>query len=157
MPTATKNKNNPMNRRLASGALALAAALLGIGSKFYNGPATEWVQHYGGGMLYEIVWISFVALLLPRERPWRIALAVLLATSAIEILQLWHPPLLQAIRATFVGHALLGNTFSWWDFPHYIMGSGLGYSLLIFINKIVPIALAAADPRTAASNAQDQK
>ena len=127
-----------MSRRTASGALALSAALLGVGSKFYSGPAAEWVRHFGGGALYEIVWIGFFAALLPRQRPWPIALAVLLGTSAIEILQLWQPPALQAIRATFVGHALLGNTFSWWDFPHYILGSGVGLGLLVFIDKIAP-------------------
>ena len=64
-------------------------------------------------------------------------LAVLFATTLIELLQLWHPPFLQTIRATFIGHALLGNTISWWDFPHYIIGSSLGLVLLLFINKIV--------------------
>lgn len=124
-----------MRRRIAPGALALFAALLGVGSKFYNGPAAEWVQYFGGGVLYEIVWIGCFAALLPRARPWRITLGVFLATSAIETLQLWHPPVLQNIRSTFVGHALLGNTFSWWDFPHYIIGSGIGWFLLRSFNK----------------------
>ena len=102
-----------MRRRIASGALALSAALLSVGSKFYGGPAAEWVRHFGGGILYEIVWIGFFAAMLPHAPPSPIALGVLLATSAIEILQLWHPPLLQHIRSTFVRHAFLGSTFSW--------------------------------------------
>ena len=123
--------------RKASASLALCAALLGIGSKFYAGPAADWVRHYAGGALYEIVWIGFFSTLLPRTHPWHIALAVLAGTALLETLQLWHPPFLQAIRATFVGHALLGNTFSWWDFPHYIIGSSLGLALLLFTNKVV--------------------
>ena len=122
--------------RRASALLALCAALLGVASKFYTGFAADWVHYHAGGALYEIVWIGFFASLLPHTRPWHIPLAVLFATTLIELLQLWHPPFLQTIRATFIGHALLGNTFSWWDFPHYIIGSSLGLVLLLFINKI---------------------
>jgi hypothetical protein len=42
-------------------------------------------------------------------------------------LQLWHPPFLTAIRATFIGKLLLGTTFAWWDFPHYLLGCVLGW------------------------------
>jgi hypothetical protein len=125
-------------RRLASCSLALSAALLGVGSKFYDAFGANWVHHYAAGIFYELFFISLFAALLPRLHPWRIALSVLLATSLIELLQLWHPPFLQSIRSTFVGHALLGNTFSWWDFPHYIIGSTLGLALLSPLHKVLP-------------------
>lgn len=65
----------------------------------------------------------------PQLSPWTAAGAVLVATSILEGLQLWQPPLLEAIRDTFVGHAVLGSTFSWADLPHYVVGAALGGGL----------------------------
>ena len=31
-------------------------------------------------------------------------------------------PILVAIRSTFLGHALIGSTFAWSDFPYYVVG-----------------------------------
>ena len=41
---------------------------------------------------------------------------VLAVTFALEFLQLWKPPFLQAVRSTFLGHVLIGSSFSWFDF-----------------------------------------
>jgi hypothetical protein len=50
---------------------------------------------------------------------------VLLVTCLLELLLLWHPPWLQRLRGGFIGHALLGTTFAWLDFPHYLGGWAL--------------------------------
>jgi hypothetical protein len=52
--------------------------------------------------------------------------AVFAVTCALEVLQLWHPAPLEAVRGTFLGRTLLGTTFVWWDFPHYALGCALG-------------------------------
>jgi hypothetical protein len=54
-------------------------------------------------------------------------LGVFLVTSALEFLQLWHPPFLQLIRSTFLGQTLIGTSFTWWDFPYYFFGCVLGW------------------------------
>jgi hypothetical protein len=41
----------------------------------------------------------------------------------LELLQLWHPPLLEVVRSTFLGHALIGSGFQWSDLPHYAAGA----------------------------------
>jgi len=46
------------------------------------------------------------------------------------VLQLWQPPWLQTIRSTFLGGAVLGNSFSYWDLPAYPIGCLLGWWLL---------------------------
>ena len=62
-----------------------------------------------------------------RKLTTRIAVGVLLVTCVLESLQLWHRPWLQAIRSTFLGASLLGTSFSWWDFPAYVVGAaGMG-------------------------------
>ena len=102
---------------------------LGVASKFYTGPAHSWVGAHAGGVLYVAFWILLVLLALPKLRFGVVAATVLGLTCILEWLQLWQPPALMAIRSTFVGHALLGSTFSWWDFPYYVLGSMLGLFL----------------------------
>ena len=116
-----------LRRRLA---LLLAVVTpLGFASKLYAGPGRQWVHDHAGGVVYEVFWILLVLLVRPRLSPWRVAGAVLLVTCALELLQLWNPPALAAVRASFLGHALIGSSFSWWDFPHYLLGSLLGGAL----------------------------
>jgi hypothetical protein len=118
---------SPFRRRLLVAILILVP--LGVGTKFYAGPGAGWVQAHAGGVLYVVFWSAVVLGLWPRLSPWTAAGAVLVATSILEGLQLWKPPVLEAVRDTFVGHAVLGSTFSWADLPHYVVGAGLGGGL----------------------------
>lgn len=107
----------------------LSAALLagvGTGTKFYPGPGLQWVHNHLGGVFYVIFWCIVAAAVLPRTSTIVIAVWVVSVTSALEVLQLWHPSWLERIRATFPGAALLGTTFSWPDFPHYALGGVVG-------------------------------
>ncbi|MDL1979085.1 MAG: DUF2809 domain-containing protein [Deltaproteobacteria bacterium] len=65
----------------------------------------------------------------------KIPLWVFTITCALEILQMWHPPVLERIRSCFLGRALIGTSFSWWDFPHYAVGCLVGSLLITWIIK----------------------
>jgi hypothetical protein len=109
---------------------------LGFWSKFYSGPGHHWFNDYGGGVLYEVFWCLVAFFFLPsRKYITPICAWVLIITCILEVLQLWHPPFLQAIRATFIGRTLLGTTFVWWDFPHYVIGCAVAWLLLRTILK----------------------
>jgi len=96
--------------------------------KFYSGPAKHWFNNYFAGVLYEIFWCLVLLFFWPNKKYiTRIAIEVFSFTSLLEILQLWHPWILQQIRFTFIGRTLIGTTFSWWDFPHYILGCIIGW------------------------------
>lgn len=96
--------------------------------KFYPGPGRQWFNEYGAGLLYEIFWILVIFSLLPnKDLVNRIPLGVFIATAILEILQLWHPLILEQIRSNFLGEALIGTTFTWWDFPHYAAGCIIGW------------------------------
>jgi hypothetical protein len=103
---------------------------LGFASKLYFGPAQFWVRGHAGGILYVLFWILLALLIWPRLSAGLAALTVLGVTCILEVLQLWQLSVLDAVRSTFIGHALIGNTFSWWDFPHYVLGSVLGVVLV---------------------------
>jgi Protein of unknown function (DUF2809) len=100
---------------------------LGFYSKFYAGPAAYWVNHSVSGLWYEIFWCLLVLCFLPEGKAGLIASGVLLATCALEVLQLWHPPFLDYLRRSFLGRTLLGTSFAWSDFPYYVLGCGIGW------------------------------
>lgn len=129
--------NHPQSRLLRRDLLFSLAVIvpLGFGTKFYTGPGAVWVSGSAGGLLYEIFWCLFVLLLAPRARPGGIALGVFLATCALEFLQLWRTPLLEPVRATFLGRALIGDTFAWSDFPWYVAGCALGWWWMERLNR----------------------
>jgi hypothetical protein len=106
----------------------------GFLSKFYSGPFQWWFNNYGGGLLYEVFWILVVFLFVPRRRYVRkIPVYVFAVTCALEVLQLWHPWFLEKIRSYFLGRALIGTSFVWWDFPHYAIGCLVGWLVINFI------------------------
>ncbi len=87
----------------------------------------DWIPDVLGSLAYEIFWVLLVLLVNPKLSPRGAAVGVFLATCGIEFLQLWHPPLLEMLRQTLPGRLVLGNTFLWWDFPPYAIGSSLGW------------------------------
>jgi len=104
--------------------------------KWYSGPAHRWFNNYGAGVMYEIFWCLLIFFFYPRKKAaTKIAVGVLLVTSILETLQLWHPWFLQQVRSTFLGGALLGTTFVWWDFPHYVLGCVIGWLCMRVILK----------------------
>jgi phosphotransferase system glucose/maltose/N-acetylglucosamine-specific IIC component len=91
--------------------------------KFYSGPAQYWFNNYGAGVLYEIFWCLVIFVVWPqKEMITRIVVGVFSVTCFLEFLQLWHPWYLEKVRSTFLGKAVIGTTFVWWDFPHYVLG-----------------------------------
>jgi hypothetical protein len=103
---------------------------LGFATKFYRGPFHAWVNDSLGGVLYEIFWCLVAAFFLPKAKTAIIAFWVFIVTCILEILQLWHPSVLQMIRSTFLGKTLIGTSFAWLDIPHYFVGCLLGWLLV---------------------------
>ena len=115
----------------------LVVTPLGFGFKLYKGPAQWWFNNYAAGLLYEIFWILIVFFIFPKEKLIRkISIWVFIVTCALEIMQLWDPLVLQAIRSTFIGRALIGTTFAWLDFVHYAVGCFLGWLWLRWLVRL---------------------
>lgn len=108
---------------------------LGLYSKSYSGQAANWVNNSLGGVLYVIFWCLFAFLFLSNTNPWKIATAVFAITCFLEFLQLWHPTFLEILRSNFVGRTILGTSFTWLDFPYYIVGGGIGWIWMNFLQK----------------------
>lgn len=110
---------------------------LGFGSKFYRGTGEWWLNNYAGGMLYEVFWCLVAVFIWPRVSGFSVAILVFGITSFLEFLQLWHPPLLEAVRSTFIGRTLIGTSFTWWDFPYYIIGCCVGWIWIRLLKRSV--------------------
>lgn len=118
--------NKTQNFYILSSLLIVVA--MGFFFKYYTGPAHPWFNNYGAAVFYEIFWCLFAFLFFrSRTAVWQIPLWVFIITCILEFLQLWHPPLLEQARGTLMGKWLLGSTFSWLDFPHYVLGCVLGW------------------------------
>ncbi len=111
-------------------ALLISLAIIvpfGLLTKFYRGPGQAWLNDSFGSIPYEIFWILLVVFIWPQITKGSAAIAVLITTCILEVLQLWHPPFLQAIRATLPGKLVLGTTFVSWDFFYYFIGCFCGW------------------------------
>lgn len=110
------------------GVSLLIVTPLGFLFKFYAGPGRWWFNNYGAGLLYEVFWILVIFLFIPKKQyVRRIPIWVFVVSCALEVLQLWHPSFLHEIRSYFLGRALIGTSFVWWDFPHYAIGCLIGW------------------------------
>lgn len=122
----------PRPRSIQQYRLALVVGIvilipLGLATKAYGGPGAAWVRDYSGDILFEMLWMAVISFGWPRLSPNRIAGGVFGVTAAIELLQLWQPPWLMAIRTTLPGKLLLGTVFSGWDFLYYAIGCLIGW------------------------------
>jgi len=117
--------------RLKTNLFLLIVTPLGFAFKFYSGAGNVWFNDYGAGVLYEVFWVLLIFMFYPTKTAANvIPIIVFFSTCMLEFLQLWHPQFLMAVRATFLGRALLGTTFVWWDFPHYLIGCLIGWGWL---------------------------
>ena len=118
--------NATQNLRIIISLLIVVA--MGFLFKFYSGFAHQWFNNYGAALFYEIFWCLFVFLLVRnRKAVMQIPLWVFGITCVLEFLQMWHPPILEQFRATFLGRLLIGTTFVWRDFLYYAVGCLLGW------------------------------
>ena len=140
----SQNNSGATRRRMIAIGLLPFVVAFGFGCKYYRGPGSDWVNNWGpASAAYEWLWMLIVFALIPRRTAiTRIAFGVFAATCAVEFLQLWQPAWLQQIRSTLPGKFVLGTTFSWWDFPAYLVGSIVGawmlYSICRSTEKSVP-------------------
>ncbi|MCD4832363.1 MAG: DUF2809 domain-containing protein [Bacteroidales bacterium] len=107
----------------------------GFYTKIYSGAGHEWINNKLGGVLYEIFWCLVFYIILPKSKPVKIAIWVLIITCILEFVQLLDNAFLEIIRSNFIGQTIIGNSFTWNDFPYYFIGSVLGYLILKNLEK----------------------
>lgn len=111
-----------MQHRAVYGLAVLLTIAAGLASRRWPGLLPEALGKYPGDALYAVMIYWLVALARPRDGIARSVLLALAICFAIEFLQLWQPQGLQAIRATTIGHLVLGSHFHALDLFAYAIG-----------------------------------
>lgn len=114
----------PPRSRLLLAIALVAVIALGLASRGVPlFPAV--LETYPGDALWAVmVWMG-LALLVPTARPLPLAGAALAASFAVEALQLYRAPWIEAVRETTLGRLALGNGFDRVDLVAYTVGVGV--------------------------------
>ena len=88
----------------------------------------EWFRNLFGNVAYETLLILLLLLAVPKMKPIVAAISVCLFSFVIEFSQLSQDPILVAARSNPIGRLILGNGFTWEDFPLYMLGSFIGWA-----------------------------
>ncbi len=113
----------------------LAAVVIGGYALRFHVPVPEVIRDAAGEIAYVVAAALGVLLVRPRATATQAAAGGFMLTCAVEVLQLWQPAWLQAIRATRLGGAALGTTFSWGDFAPYAVGAILACILIALVRS----------------------
>ena len=123
------------NRRSVIKSIFLLGLIAALGFVTKLLPVFEgtWVANNLSGLFYVTELCLVVYIVFPGNPAFIYGLVAFLLTSILEFLQLWEPQFLMSIRGSFVGHTILGSSFSWMDFLFYLGGALLGWLLLQWV------------------------
>jgi len=98
---------------------------LGLASRRYASSLPVFLARYAGDTLWAMVMFGVVGLLAAEWSSFRVAVATLMQSYAIEGSQLSHASWLDAVRQTRFGGLVLGYGFLWSDIVCYTVGVGI--------------------------------
>jgi len=125
----TSNSGAPRRQRLQ---LAIAIALVvvtGLASRSFPFLFPVMLGKYPGDALWAMMILFGVAFLKPRIPPSRLSFLALTITYLVELSQIYQAPWINSIRATGVGHLVVGSNFDWLDLCAYAVGVIAGFIL----------------------------
>ena len=99
----------------------------------------EWFRNLFGNVAYETLLILLLLLIVPKMKPMAAAISVCLFSFVIEFSQLSKDPILVAARSNLLGRLILGNGFTWEDFPLYVLGSLVGWAWVVQLRRWVSL------------------
>lgn len=112
--------------RLGLAILNLLVIAIGLASRRGYIPFPAALGNYPGDALWAWVVLLCVAWLRPAMALAKLVTWSLAIAFAIEFLQLYQAPWMQALRANKLAYLVLGNSFDPLDLAAYVVGIGLG-------------------------------
>ena len=112
--------------RLGLALLSFVIIALGLASRRGYFPFPEALGNYPGDALWAWVVLLCVAWVRPAITRTKLIGWSLLIAFAIEFLQLYQAPWMQALRANKLAYLVLGNGFDPLDLLAYVVGMALG-------------------------------
>lgn len=101
------------------------------------------VAKYGGDVIWAGMFLFVLRIIFPKANLIKLAIWNYVFGAIDEISQLWHTPILDAIRSTTIGKLMLGLGFMWSDIVCYAVGTILAYFFIIILERLIPAAMKA--------------
>jgi hypothetical protein len=108
---------------------------LGLASRKLPGLFPAAVGKYPGDALWALMVFAAYGVLLPYASTYRLAALALMTSYAVELSQLYQAGWIDAIRASTLGHLILGSTFHWPDLAAYTVGVAIGAAVHVLSTK----------------------
>jgi hypothetical protein len=116
---------NPRSR-LTQAVSAAVVICFGVASRSrFVGLPPFWAKYSGDALWALLVFIG-LGLFFPSQRTWKLAALAFGVAFADECSQLYHAAWIDAVRRTWLGHAILGDVFAWPDLVAYAAGIAVG-------------------------------
>ena len=116
-----------LNRTRVRYALSLAAVIgLGLASRSDPGVFPHALGKYPGDALWALMVFLILGIARPSSSTASLALIALGVACLDEASQLYQASWINAVRATTLGHVVLGSAFSWMDIVAYAAGVAIG-------------------------------
>jgi hypothetical protein len=103
-------------------ALALGTIVLGLGVHWRGGALGSTVRDVLGDALWAVMVAWWIGAIAPGAPLRTRAAATLAICVGVEVSQLYHTPVLDALRSTMAGDLILGSGFDPRDFMAYTLG-----------------------------------
>jgi hypothetical protein len=116
----------PRRSRIARALAIVAVIAAGLASRGIEAIAAGPLGKYPGDALWALMVFLGLGLLARTASTLRLGAVAFAIAALVETSQLWHPAWLDAIRATTLGHLVLGSWFAPGDFVAYAIGVALG-------------------------------
>ena len=129
--------------RKAYTALALGMIALGLASHFLGDNLPRAARDFAGDALWASMVFWWVSAIAPTAKLRNRVTVAILISAAVELTQLYHTPALDTVRATTIGHLVLGSDFDARDLVAYCVGV-LAASLGEWIYVLQPEGTAAS-------------
>lgn len=114
--------SNAIRNRIPLGAAVICTVGIGLASRKFPALFPAVLEKYPGDALWAQMVYWLVCLFTPSASVIKVALYSLAISYADEISQLYQSPWINHIRATTLGHLVLGSRFSWLDMFSYTIG-----------------------------------
>src|SRR6516225_9655257 len=122
-------------RRRSYAAWAIVATVAaGLATRKWSWLLPAALGKYPGDVLWAQVVYWGVAFLAPSAPVFRVAAYALAVSYMDELSQLYQAPCINQVRATTLGHLILGSEFSWLDLLAYTIGVSLcsAFEIILF-------------------------
>ena len=114
-----------VRRRSYTASAVVATVAAGLATRKWPWLLPAALGKYPGDLLWAQVVYWGVAFLAPSAPVFRVAACALGIAYLDELSQLYQAPWINQVRATTIGHLVLGSTFSWLDLLAYTVGVSL--------------------------------